>query len=329
MKKAAKKTRGLKSSSLTDDRFRLIIQKSTDAIIIVDASGIVRYLNPAGEELFERPESEFVGKIFGYPLAPGESAEIEILGGEGSCRTGEMRVVEITWEGGDAFLAMIRDITARKNRERELIESLNEKEIILKEIHHRVKNNMQVVSSLINLQASVVQDASTAMALRETRDRIRSMSLVHEKLYRSSDLSSVNIADYVTSLCQELFQAYQAARIKLVLDIDNISLPTRDAVSLGLLIHELVSNAFKHAFPDGNGGMIRISFGRIENSYRLSVADNGVGFPEGVDYKSTQSLGMQIAVTFAQQLRGELLMARNGGTTFTMEFAGSKSLSGN
>lgn len=327
MKRATGTVRDERTSPVTEDGFRLIIQQSADAIIIVDSAGVVRYVNPAGISIFGRPENEFTGRVFGLPVVLGENVEIEIMGGDGKRHVGEMRVVETRWEREDAFLAMIRDITARKNRERELIESLNEKEIILKEIHHRVKNNMQVVSSLINLQASVVKDEATAMALRETRDRIRSMSLVHEKLYRSSDLCSVNMADYVASLCQELFQAYQTAPIELVLDIDSIFLNTKEAISMGLLVHELVSNALKHAFPGKNDGVIRVSFGRTENLYRLSVADNGVGFPEGVDYKSTQSLGMQIAVTFARQLGGELLVERNDGTVFTLEFTGNESLS--
>jgi len=322
MKKATKTARDGRVPPVTEDSFRLIIQQSADAVIVVDPAGIVRYVNPAGVELFERPESEFAGRIFGYPVVPGENAEIEILGGDGACRTGEMRVVEIRWEGEDAFLTMIRDITARKNRERQILESLGEKETRLKEIHHREKNSMQVISSLINLQASAVKDADTAMVLMETRNRIRSMALIHEKLYRSSDLSSVNIADYSASLCRDLFDAYEAHRIILSMDVDEIVLNVNDAVPFGLLVHELVSNSLKHAFPGGKDGMITVRCGRTEKGYRLSVADDGVGFPEGVDFRETESLGMQIAVTLARQLRGELAMERNGGTRFTLEFTG-------
>jgi PAS domain S-box-containing protein len=221
------------------------------------------------------------------------------------------------------MIGAMQDITGRIQSEKAVRASLREKEILLREIHHRVKNNMQVISSLFNLQAGHIKDETARRMFKEGQLRIRSMALVHEKLYQSGDLSKINFADYLRSLVEHLFQFFRvgAERIRLETDLEDVSLDVNSAVPCGLLVSELITNALKHAFPGDRKGVVRIGLHRGEaGTVELRVTDDGVGFPEAMDFRSTESLGLQIVTLLVGQLEGTIELDRENGTAFTVAF---------
>jgi PAS domain S-box-containing protein len=201
--------------------------------------------------------------------------------------------------------------------------SLKEKELLLKEIHHRVKNNMQIISSLLGLQSSHVKDKRDKGLFEVSQNRVRSMALVHEKLYQSESLSGIDFQEYITDLVDELFKSYYLEeRVNITINAKNILVNIDDAIPCSLIIHELVSNALKHAFPDGRNGNITIDFYREGENSVLRIGDNGIGLPAGLDYQSTESLGLQLVNALTQQLRGTISVNAAEGTAFTIIFRG-------
>jgi two-component sensor histidine kinase/sensor domain CHASE-containing protein len=234
----------------------------------------------------------------------------------GGARDYEARVLAIA--PGEA-LQIIRDVTERKRSE-----ELAKKELLLREIHHRVKNNLQVVSSLLYLQSQQVGDPRLAEILEENRNRIRSIALIHEKLYQSKDPGEVRFAAYLRDLLNNLLIAYGASaaavRPELVVD-EGEAFGLDTAILLGLLVSELVSNALKHAFPRGTGGVIRIALERIgADGLRLEVGDDGVGLPPECDPATSRSMGLMLVQLFAKQLEAVLEVERGGGTRFVFLF---------
>ncbi len=212
-------------------------------------------------------------------------------------------------------------IEAIERSHKKLQDSVREKEVLLKEIHHRVKNNMQIVSSLLNLQSAYIKDESLREIFRESQNRILSMSLVHEKLYHSKDLANIDFNEYIRVLTHDLLQSYGASeRIALIMDTEDISLGIDTAIPCGLIINELVSNALEHAFPDREGE-IRIALHSYDSETELIVADNGVGMPEDVDFRDTDSLGLRLVTILVEdQLQGTIRLERDGGTKFRITF---------
>jgi two-component sensor histidine kinase len=200
---------------------------------------------------------------------------------------------------------------------------------LLKEIHHRVKNNLQIISSLLNLQSSYIQDAQALEIFQDSQHRVRSMALVHEKLYRSSNLAQVDFAEYIRDLASFLFHAYGASAQNVTLKIwaEDIRLDVDNAIPCGLILNELLSNTLKHAFRPGGDRPLRDSEIRVESYYShdqqltLVVADSGIGFPEALDFRNTTTLGLQLVNTLVRQLNGTLELDRSGGTRFTITFA--------
>jgi len=216
-----------------------------------------------------------------------------------------------------------RDITEHKMAEDRLQASLQEKEVLLREIHHRVKNNMQVISSLLNLQSRHIQDPAVLEIFKESQRRIRSMALIHERLYQSSDLSRIEFSQYLRNLVTHLFHSYQvdSSRIQLRIEAEEVHLNINTAIPCGLIVNELVSNALKHAFPEGRSGSLDLDLRRVTgDGYVLRVRDDGVGFPEKLDFRKTETLGMQIVSTLVDQIEGRLALERRRGTGFTLEF---------
>ena len=232
-----------------------------------------------------------------------------------------LRILDI--EGVRYYQAIIRDISERKKTQERMLVTLREKEVLLREIHHRVKNNMQVISSLLSLQAQRFTDPEVREAFHESQDRIRSMALVHEKLYQTRDLSRIDFSDYVKSLTSFLFRTYQTegTRITLKLDLDRASLDVNAAIPCGLILNELVLNSLKHAFPGDRKGEITVGLHESEGGMiRLTVHDDGIGIPEGIEFGHTDTLGLQIISLLTQQLDGRIDIRRDGGTTFTLSF---------
>ena len=222
----------------------------------------------------------------------------------------------------ECLLTVGLDITDRKQAEEQIRQALQEKEVLLKEIHHRVKNNMQVVYSLLGLQAAQVQDKRVLAALQESQNRIRSMALIHESLYSSDSLAQFDFQAYVRRLADSLFRVYAPARgdIELSVAVDRVRLDLDQAVSCGLVLNELISNALKHAFPPGTGGELSIT-GSTRNGGGtvITVADNGRGIPEDVDPGKSSSFGLSIVSGIVEkQLGGRLELARGQGTEFNI-----------
>ncbi len=212
----------------------------------------------------------------------------------------------------------------RTRSEERLRESLQEKEVLLKEIHHRVKNNLQVISSLLNLQSEFVADPSTKSLFRESQSRIRSMGLIHENLYRAGDLARVPAREYLRSLATSIQRSYGLAHVQLTVDTDDVYLSMDEAIPVGLIVNELVSNAFKHAFPGEREGAIEVRLhAESDTTWELAVGDNGVGLPDGLSTERQGSLGLQLVHTLVRQLAGEVDVERNRGTRFVITFAPS------
>lgn len=217
-----------------------------------------------------------------------------------------------------------RDISKRINAENEVKKSLKEKELLLKEIHHRVKNNLQIIYSLHELQEIFVKDENTSMItfLRESKNRILSMAMIHEMLYQSKDLSSINFVDYIKNLVGNLFHIYGLNQnITTIFDLEDFYPNIETSIPLGLIINELVSNSIKYAFPNNEPGEISISLNSYDKGFQLIISDNGIGLPEEVDFKNReQSLGLNLVTSLTQQLDGTIDLDRSQGTKYIINF---------
>ena len=212
------------------------------------------------------------------------------------------------------------DITERKRIEDRIQSSLKEKEVLLREVHHRVKNNMQVISSLLKLQSNRIKEKQYADMLKDSQGRIKSMALVHEKLYQTKDLAEVDFNGYIKSLANSLFTSYGVNPKKIALKIEaaDVALGLDSAIPCGLIINELISNSLKHAFPDDREGKISVALRSInEDAFELEISDNGIGIPDGLDFRNTESLGLHLVTILSEdQLHGKIELDRTGGTTF-------------
>lgn len=227
--------------------------------------------------------------------------------------------------GEKMILSIARDITRRKENEAQLHRSLEEKELLLKEIHHRVKNNLNVISSLLNLQSKYIKDKAALEVFRESQRRARSMALIHKMLYQSTDLKCINFGDYIQTLTTELFRTYVTRdNIHLNMDVGDILLDINTAVPLGLIVNELVSNSLKHAFPNDLAGEVNVEFYREGEQYHFIVSDTGVGFPEDLDFEKTNSLGMRLVNTLVDQIGGTMELKQDNGTCFKIKFSEEK-----
>ncbi len=235
----------------------------------------------------------------------------------------EQRVLDRTAALAAANDALQLEITERRETEHRLQASLREKEVLLKEIHHRVKNNLQVVSSLLSLQSDAIKDPVALSLFEESRNRIRSMALVHEELYGTKDLSSVDMSWYIHGLATHLLRAYgmTSKGVDLRIDAEGVPLMIDAAIPCGLMLNELISNALKHAFPNGRQGQVRILLQREPSDFVvLIVEDDGIGIPEGITIATSQSLGLRLVSALADQLQASVALDRAHGTRFTIRF---------
>lgn len=231
---------------------------------------------------------------------------------------------EILQGANDELERRVTERTAELSRANQSLTALlAEKDVLLKEIHHRVKNNLQTISSLLNLQSANIKDPDALRLFMETRYRVRSMSLIHEKLYQSHDLSRIDFADYLRTLTSGLAGSFAgpSSAVRISVDVEEIMLGVDSAVPCGLIVNELVTNCFKYAFTGGRAGEIKIRMARTaEARLQLSVADDGVGFPKGLDFRETESLGMQLITTLTEQLDGSIQLTNGTGTKFEITF---------
>jgi len=220
-------------------------------------------------------------------------------------------------------------INLKKKRERveeKLKESLKEKELLLREVHHRTKNNLQTISSLLSLQVSNTDNRQAIRVMQESQNRIKSMSLVHEKLYRYGDLSKIDIREYMETLAHELFGLYgvNSNNVKLMIKIKDIRFGIDTAIPCGLIANEILSNSLKYAFPENKKGKILIELKKNKGKFFFSIMDDGVGLPKEVDLKNTKTLGLQLINTLTDQLGGNIKLDSRNGTQFMITFTETK-----
>lgn len=234
----------------------------------------------------------------------------------------EFHLQLIEQDGKKNFLGVVLDLTERKRAEKVLSESLKEKEILLKEIHHRVKNNLQIISSMLNIQKSFIKDGKAIEIFDESRDRIRSIALLHEKLYQSKNLNQINFTSYIIELAESLVKIYTDSKRRINLEInssaDNVDIDI--GMSLGLILNELISNSIKHAFNGQDQGKISIFFTESDNNFNLLVKDNGIGLPKDFSFESARSLGLMLVKSLVDQINGKLHIHVNTGTEFSIKF---------
>jgi PAS domain S-box-containing protein len=315
-----------------------IISINENQRIIVFNQGAEKIFGYSAREVFNQPIDMLLPEGFAAqhrrhvrdfaksPIAArrmGERGEISGRRKDGSAFPAEASISKVDIVGSRIYTVILRDVTQRRAADEKIRASLREKEVLLQEIHHRVKNNLQVVSSLLSLQSRGVLDEDTRQKFKESQNRVHSMALIHEQLYQSPSLSEINYPQYIRQLAAHLFRSYRvsSSRIELQTYIDDLRLGVDVAVPCGLIINELVSNSLKYGFPNGRGGVIRIELHRQpEGRATLSVVDNGVGLPEEVGFWNTQTLGLRLVGTLVKQLEGNVEVDRSKGTSVHVTF---------
>lgn len=284
------------------------------------------------EQILGRTRQELTGQDVPAPLSEAlarvlqgqpQSIEYEEVDADGSRRAlATLLVPDLAGNGlVQGFYSASLDVTERFEQRQRLDAALKERETLLREVYHRVKNNLQVVQSLLGLQRRTVDDAAAREALDESTQRVRAMSLVHEKLYQTGSLEAVSLREYTLDLMDDLREATGAGSrgIELKADIPVIDVRLEVAIPYGLLVNELVSNSLKHGFPAGGPGRVLLKVERTERGLRLTLRDEGVGLAEGFSLETDTSLGLQLACSLAAQLGGELMAHNDGGAVFTAE----------
>ncbi|MGK7920675.1 MAG: PAS domain S-box protein [Trichodesmium sp.] len=356
----AMKTKLIASLKESERKFRSLYEATSDAVILLDEAGIfdcnratliMLGLNSKEEFLTIKPQDFYPeyqanGKLsqkllqikiakaickgnnrFEWIIKRKDNSEFPVEVLLTAMKVGEIYQIDSEKKSlkNRVVQAVVRDITERKRNEEQIKASLAEKEVLLKEIHHRVKNNLQVISSLLRLQSRYIQDQRVMEMLKESQNRVRSMALVHEHLYQSKDLSKIDFTEYIRNLVSHLFQAYEvkARGVKLNVNVVSVFLNIDTVVPCGLIINELVSNSLKYAFPEESLGNISIDFNydpHNENKFILKVGDNGIGFPQDLDYKNSGSLGLRLVCSLVRQLKGEIELVHQAGTAFEITF---------
>lgn len=329
------------------------IEAATDGISISNSEHKFVYLNNAHVKLFGYQNAdELIGQTWHKLYSEAEAKRLEqstypalqqnqswhgeaiAQRQDGSCFPQEF---SLTFLANGDLVCVGRDITERKQAEDQIRASLKEKEVLIKEIHHRVKNNLQVISSLLRLQAGYIQNTQALEIFQESQNRIKAMALLHEKLYQSKDLTNINFTEYIEGVINNLFRSYGARSrgITAHLKIEAIAVNLDAVIPCGLIINELVSNSLKYAFPQGRSGIITIEvFSHSIGTYELTVSDNGIGISPNIDPQNTQSLGLQLVHLLTEQLEGVIQLDRSQGTSFkitlnTLGLIGKESLNDN
>jgi PAS domain S-box-containing protein len=336
----------ISESKRLERRFEQALESAPNAIVIIDEFGIIQIVNLQAESYFGYSRHELLGQPIemliperfradhvrfrqGYFLNPitrpmGLGRDLFALRKDGSELPVEIGVALIQQESGLLVMSSIVDITERKLANTRLQDALRQKDLLLKEVYHRVKNNLQVVSSLINLQAKQVKNNKDAYdALLQSANRVKSLALIHEKLYQAEDLERIDFKEYCQSLVDHLVFALNinSNRIKISINVEQLYLDLDTVIPLGLIINELLSNALNHAFPDNRPGEVGIHFTQEQSGFCLVFKDNGIGLPSGLDYTNANSLGLTLIFELSEQLSGSMKLEQTGGTTYTLHFS--------
>jgi PAS domain S-box-containing protein len=326
----------------SEEKYRILSEASPNAIYIIDQNAKVVYANTYALRMLGKTIQEVKGQSL-MEVFPTENAEMQIQIIVGVFQHGnDIRRDDhvIAVDGSDKWLSSIYtplkddtghvtavlcasyDITDRKQMETQVATSLREKEYLLKEIHHRVKNNLQVISSLLSMQADKATDKNVIESLTDSQNRVKSIALVHEKLYQSKSLDQIEYGDYLNKFAMHLFDTYNVdqSRISCTIHAENIFVDINQAVPCSLIINELLTNSLKYAFPGGTKGAITIDFVTDAKNYMLTYHDTGIGIPDSVTFERSESLGMKLIYGLTQQLNGTVTLQRNAGTTFIVTF---------
>ncbi|MBM4240264.1 MAG: PAS domain-containing protein, partial [Euryarchaeota archaeon] len=288
----------------SEKQYRDLVKSALVGIYKTNVDGDILFANNAAAEMFEYDSAENMMQdtiLSRFKNLDEHRTAIDKLQKEGKLKDYEYELLTKSGKtiivllsatiDGDIISVMTRDITAEKKAEEDLKKALAEKEILLKEIHHRVKNNLMIISSLLNLQSQYIEDEETLEVFKKSQTRAQSMALIHEKLYGSDDLKSINFSEYIQKLASDIFKTYLSdnSNIKLNLQVEDHDLDINTTIPLGLIVNELISNCIKYAFPDGKKGEINVEFLLRDGTFVLEVGDNGVGFPNGLDFRETKS----------------------------------------
>jgi len=362
----------------SEKKYRQIVENVDEGILSTDPEGKITFINPKIVKMMEYNEDELIGRHI-FSLMPQNSVdiaekclidikkgnrgynELQLIKKNGELIYAYFRVSPIIDNGTyGGCLALILDITERKKSEKEIKNSLIEKETLLREVHHRVKNNMQIISSLLSLQSRYINDNEALEIFQEGQNRVKSMALVHEKLYKSENLSNISIQDYIKDIIHYLSNAYNFNSIEFNINVQDISFNIDTAIPLGLIINEIITNSLKYAFPtsDCEPAINKFTdpatpgFGPVDNKFADSVAnhhgssklfkdhkaeietklekkdgkyimtirDNGIGLPEDFDIKNVDTLGLKLVNILVEQLEGSVEIISNNGTTFKINF---------
>ncbi|MCD4797272.1 MAG: PAS domain S-box protein, partial [Candidatus Cloacimonetes bacterium] len=332
-----------------EQELNVIAEFSLDTIFSISKSGEILYISKSGKDLFGIEPEKIIGTSFTKYVPKGEiknywnslknvflSKKIHGFQTLIVNRKGDLVPVEITGQivkknGKLTGQGTIRDITVRKRAEEQIKKDLEEKEILLKEVHHRAKNNMQIISSMMNLQYRVLEDPKLKGFLKDTQNRIRTMSVIHELLYSSNNLANIRLKKYICILTNHLSSSMSLdpPKIKIKINMKNILLNVNLAIPCGLIINELVNNSLKHAFPNDRAGIITISMQKETNLrssdqkeiyYHLIVSDNGIGFPKDIDLENDNFIGLFLVKVLTKQLKGNIKLRNNNGVSVEITF---------
>jgi PAS domain S-box-containing protein len=319
-----------------------IFEFAPDAMLVVDQDGRIAKANAQAEKMFGYTRAELIGQLIeilvprrlsaghishrsGYIAAPrtrtmGAGLELYGLRKDGTEFPVDIMLSPMTTGEGHLVLGVVRDVTERKRIETEALEA---REMYLKEVHHRIKNNLQVISSLLFLQSTYTADKNVIKLLQESQGRVKSIALIHEKLYRTPELGKIDLPEYIRDLVTDLQHTYGVGKDSVSIDVkvDNVSIEIDTAIPCGLIVNELVSNALKYAFPNGGHGKLMVHIEQTgPKRFVLMVEDDGVGMPENFDVKKSRSLGLKLVGDLARQLDGRVETRVDHGTKFRIEF---------
>jgi PAS domain S-box-containing protein len=316
-----------------------VVEQSPVSVIVTDTQGAISYVNPKFCEVTGYSREEALGKNprmlksgtmdgqvyvdLWQKLTAGKDWRGELCNRrkDGSVYW-ELAVISPMVDSSGTitnYIAVKEDITARKHLEMEMRASLHEKEVLLKEVHHRVKNNLQIISSLLELEAGRHRDGAVREAFVESHRRVRTMALVHEQLYSSTDLGQIDFGHHLTKIATELRSTYGRAGVTLDCAVDHLPVSVDHAIPCGLIVNELLTNALKHAFVNRGDGTIRVRLRQVDPTHiEVQIGDDGIGLPPEEELRSRSSMGMRLIGTLVEQLGAELNIERAGGTLFTL-----------
>ncbi|MCI4626971.1 MAG: PAS domain S-box protein [Candidatus Magnetoovum sp. WYHC-5] len=326
----------------SEERYRSIFQSNADAFLVFDNDGKIidanhkacvlygysynEMINTTGKDIVEPKDYHIFGQFKEIAIGQWFTAEYVNICKDGTPFNVEVHGTSFMFGNSKCLLSIVRDTTQRKQMEILLKQSLEEKNILIKEIHHRVKNNMQIISSLLGLQVMAVKDEKYKEILQESQSRIKTMALVHEKLYQSEDLIRIDFKDYISSVLVDLINTFgeHTHHIKITTDIESIFIEIDIAIPVALIINEILTNSIKHAFPDDRQGDISISIHNLNcnNDYNteLIIKDNGIGLPQNINMDNLSTLGLSLVTALSQQLDAYIDIKNENGTLFTMCF---------